>query len=143
VLHFVHYAAITLALLVAAGCRSHPRSTPPVKLTILGLTLEAGEQLRRDAIDDFTRKTGIQVDLIPTLGTSSQQTALILKLLNRRAASPDIYVVDVIWPGTLAEHLLDLTPYLNQEARTHLPPLLKSGTVSERLVKHSALSNCA
>jgi len=134
VLHFVHYAAIILASLVATGCGSREGPAAPVKLTILGLTLEAGEQLRRDAIDDFTRKTGIQVDVVPTFGTSSQQTALVLKLLNRRAASPDIYVVDVIWPGTLAEHLLDLTPYLNEEARTHLPALLKIGTVRERVV---------
>src|SRR3954468_10097135 len=96
-------------VVLIAGCRTPPPSKP-IRLTVLGLSLEAESQLRQDAIADFTRKTGIEVDMIPTPGNSAEQTALMLKLLGRHSSSPDIYMVDVVWPGTLQAHLLDLTP---------------------------------
>jgi trehalose/maltose transport system substrate-binding protein len=120
-------------VLLSVGCG--PASKPePVKLTIFGIGLEAGEQLREDALKEFTGKTGIQVDVLPTLGTSSEQLALGLKLLERRSATPDIFVIDIIWPGSMGGHLLDLGPYLDDEARGHLPTLLENNTVANRVV---------
>lgn len=123
---------IACLVLLCAACRSAPK--PPVKLTIYGLGLQAGEQLRQDALDEFTAKTGIQVDVIPTPGTSSEQLVLTLKLLQRGAVNPDAYLIDVIWPGTLHRHLLDLTPYLNEDARAHVPALLESNIIERRVV---------
>jgi trehalose/maltose transport system substrate-binding protein len=120
--------------IVLIGCGSPPHPKAPVKLTMLGLTSEAGDQLKQDAIDQFTRDTGVQVDLIPTLGNSSEQTALILKLMERRDGAPDVYVIDLIWPGTLEQHLLDLTPYLTEESRLHLPAMLETGMIGKRMV---------
>ena len=123
-----------LGLTIVAGCGTKPASAPPVKLTVFGLSLETGEQLRQDAIDEFTRKTGVEVELIPTPGSSTEQLSLILNLLRQHATSPDVYVIDSIWPGTLHEHLEDLTPYLHGEAPEHLPVLLANDTVNGRLV---------
>ncbi len=124
---------LALVCLMLPGCTAPPRPAPAVKLTILGLTPQAGAQLREDGLDDFTRRTGIQVEIIPTSGASAEQTALALKLLAQHAAVPDIYMVDVIWTGTLHEYLLDLSPYLTEETRSHLPALLKIGTVRNRV----------
>ena len=121
-------------LVVFAGCGGAPEPAPPVTLTILGLGLEAGAQLREDALDEFTGKTGTKVDLIPTLGTSSEQLTFALGRLNRKSPAPDIYVIDVIWPGTLHDHLLDLAPYLTADAGRHLAGLLDNGTVNQRVV---------
>ena len=123
-----------LGLTFVAGCGSNPPSVPPVKLTVFGFSLEAGQQLRQDAIDEFTRNTGVEVEMIPTPGGSAEQLSLILNLLRQHAASPDVYVIDSVWPGTLHEHLENLTPYLHGQIPAHLPALLENDTVNGRLV---------
>src|SRR5579872_5016529 len=127
---------VFLSLLVMAGCGTVSRSpsASPTTITIFGLGPEPGEQLRRDALDELTRKTGIQTYLAPTLGTSTEQLAQTVRLLSRHAGTPDVYVIDVIWPGTLAANLLDLTPWLDKDAREQLPELLRNDTVNGRVV---------
>ena len=103
-------------------------------MTLVGLGLEAGEQLKRDALDGFTHVTGIHVDVVPAWGGSAEQLAQTIKLLALRTNQPDIYVIDVIWPGTLAADLLDLTPYTDADSHSHLATLLRNDTVQGRLV---------
>ena len=114
------------------GCGS--RGAHPATLTLVGFTPQAGEQLKRDALDQFTRTTGIRVDVVPAWGTSAEQLSQTSKLLKLRANPPDVYLIDVVSPGTLGPDLLDLTPYLDAGARAHLPVLLKNDTVQGRLV---------
>lgn len=121
-----------LALLAGMACGRGPART--VTLTVLGFNLDTGEALRRDALNDFTRNTGIRVDLIPTWGTSSEQLDQTLRLLHQHVNAPDVYLIDVIWPGTLADTLLDLTPYSDADVRNHLPALLANDTVQGRIV---------
>src|ERR1039457_2893676 len=52
------------SLLMAAACGRRP----PVMLTLVGLGPDAGEQLKSDGLDAFTRTSGIGVDLIPAWG---------------------------------------------------------------------------
>jgi trehalose/maltose transport system substrate-binding protein len=40
----------------------------------------------------------------------------------------------MIWPGALERHLLDLTPYLDEDGRGHLPELVRNDTVNGRIV---------
>src|SRR5215212_1013746 len=98
------------SVLIGAGCKR--RSSEPPILTIVGLGLDAGEQLKRDAIDGYTSANHIKVSLIPAWGTSEEQLTHISKLLKLGSNQPDIYVTDVIWPGTLGPDLLDLTDYV-------------------------------
>lgn len=134
-LSFTSLLAALLVALALQGCREHAdEASRRFTLTVMGLAPQAGEDLRVDAIDEFTRQTGISVDLIPTPGTSADQFALIRRLLNQRDPAPDVFVIDVIWPGALAEHLLDLTPYLDADGGRHLPEMLTNGTAKSRLV---------
>ena len=73
--------------LVTAGCPSQGRQPT---LTLVGLGPEAGQQLKRDALDGFTRASGIGVDLVPAWGTSAEQLAQTSKLLRLRSNPPDI-----------------------------------------------------
>jgi trehalose/maltose transport system substrate-binding protein len=112
------------------GCNT-PRN---VTVTLMGLGLDAGRQLQENSLPAFTRQTGVQVDLIPVLGSSAEQLDQMLRLLNQRASAPDVYVIDVVFPGVLGEHLLDLSPYQDAESSSHLQELLKNDTVQGRLV---------
>jgi trehalose/maltose transport system substrate-binding protein len=56
-------------------------------------------------------------------------------LLESGAKIPDVYAVDVIWPGILAENLLDLKAFVPaQEIATHFPELIANNTVNGKLV---------
>ena len=120
------------ALLIASACGRGPAH--PAALTLVGLGLDAGERLKHTALDEFTRTTGIRVDLIPAWGTSAEQLTQISQLLSQHSDPPDVYLIDVVWPGTLGADLLDLAPYADGAARSHLPALLQNDTVERRLV---------
>ena len=105
-----------------------------ITLTVAGMGYEAAERLSREGLDEFTRQTGIRAEFVPSWGNSTDQLALILKTFNRRSPTPDVYSIDVVWPGTIEQHLLDLTPYMDDDARQQLPELLKNDTVKGRIV---------
>ncbi len=70
-------------------------------------------------------------------GDANVQNLLAVYLTAFEAQSPDFDVirVDVIWPGLLAEHLLDLNDYVAQaQIDTYLPALIQNNTVDGRLV---------
>ena len=73
---------IAWCLLISA-CTTTQRAAPPVKLTLFGLTLDTGRQLKQDVIDEFTAETGIPVDMDPTLGNSAEQSSMMSALLKR------------------------------------------------------------
>ena len=77
----------------------------------------------------------ITVDRID--GDANVQNLLATYLTAFEAQSDDFDVirVDVIWPGLLAEHLLDMSEYTPQEQiDSYLPALLQNNTVDDRLV---------
>ena len=77
----------------------------------------------------------ITVDRIP--GDANVQNLLAVYLTAFEAQSPDFDVirVDVIWPGLLAEHLLDMSQYVSQEQiDSYLPALVQNDTVDGQLV---------
>lgn len=127
---------VVLTIADGSGCgrAATPKTAPGVSITISGLGLDRADDLRRDALEEFTRNTGIHTDLIPTFGSSTEQLIRMLRLLNQHAQKPDIFVVDVIWPGTLAGQLLDLRTYLDRDATRYLPELLGNDTVDGRIV---------
>ena len=77
----------------------------------------------------------ITVERVP--GDANVQNLLAVYLTAFEAESPDFDVirVDVIWPGLLAEHLLDMKDFVSQEQiDSYLPALVQNDTVDGRLV---------
>jgi len=83
----------------------------------------------------FERQTGIRVDFLPAPETTTEQLATYRNLLGSGAKVPDVYGIDVIWPGILADNLLDLRSYIpEQEIQAHFPELIAANTLNGRLV---------
>ena len=117
----------------------HKTSPPaPVKtLTLMDQTWVSRDYQRRlnGELALFARQTGIQVEFLPAPETTTEQLATYRKLLEGGAKVPDVYGIDVIWSGILADNLLDLRPYVpEQEIRAHFPELIAANTVNRRLV---------
>jgi trehalose/maltose transport system substrate-binding protein len=123
---------VLLTVLLNAGCRT--TADGPVRLTVFGLGLEAGEELSKTAIAEFTRRSGVAVDVIPTLGSSAEQLRASIRLLASPATAPDLFIVDVVSLGALQDHLLDLSRYAQDEIRKHIPEALVTHGPGSRIV---------
>jgi trehalose/maltose transport system substrate-binding protein len=75
------------------------------------------------------------VEFLPGPEAAAEQLAMWRKLLESGAKVPDVYVIDVIWPGILADDLVDLRDYIpQQEIQAHFPELIANNMVNGRLI---------
>jgi trehalose/maltose transport system substrate-binding protein len=89
---------------------------------------------REVELQQFTRETGIRVKLLPSPDSASQRLALWKELLGTGAPGPDVYGIDVVWPGTLAEYFADLKPYFASELSLQFPAIAATYIVDNKLV---------
>jgi len=127
-------AGLLLLMFVLAGCQRS--SQEPVTVTFLDVewdtsTLNPG---LGQELQEFTRKTGIQVNRLPRPDGSLNQLALWRELLQKGAAAPDVVSIDVIWSGILNPYLMDLKPYFAEQLSSQNPVVLASYTMGDKLV---------
>jgi len=127
-----------LLVMALADCHSGPsaESAQPVTITYLGWGPVSTGRLSRDesAFSQFTQRTGIRVHYIPGPETSTETLDMYLHSMASKPVTPDVYLIDVVWPGILAEHLADLAPYLGDESKEHLDAAVQNDTVNGKLV---------
>src|ERR1700731_3660432 len=125
---------MVLLFLLCQDC-VRPSTHDPVTLTLLGeWSSKAFTETRQVELQQFTRETGIRVSLIPGPESSWQRVILWRELLETGAQGPDVYDMDVIWPGTLAEYFLDLKPYFGNDISAQFPATAAAYTVDHKLV---------
>src|SRR5690606_2246858 len=75
------------------------------------------------------------VDVIETPDLSNDRLGVYLQVFEARSPEIDVMQIDVIWPGDLAEHLVDLYEYGAREVvDQHFPAIVENNTVDGRLV---------
>jgi trehalose/maltose transport system substrate-binding protein len=118
------------------ACHRTSQPAPVITLTLIDQGWpSSGYQGRLDEVADFTRQTGIRVEFLPGPETAAEQLETYRKLLEQGAKVPDVYGVDVIWPGILADNLVDLKAYVpDQEIQAHFSELIANYTVNGRLI---------
>ena len=125
---------IVLFSLLLGGC-SRPPVHEPVTLTLLEeWSNKTFSEARQQELERFARETGIRVSLLPSPESARQRLALWKELLGTGASGPDVYGVDVIWPGILNEDFIDLKPYFASEVSSLFPAIAASYTVDNKLV---------
>ena len=131
-------SSIAAFLLVAGqACRRTVQPVPEITLVLIDQTwLDRTFQHRRNLeLEQFTKETGIRVKLLPSPEGVVETLDAWRSLLESGAKIPDVYAVDVIWPGILAENLLDLNAFVPaQEIASHFPELIANNTVNGKLV---------
>lgn len=139
------FVVCTLPLVFfASGCHSSGPGAPKVTLTLIDQNwVEKEYQLRlKEQLAEFTRQSGVLVEVLPAPEAAVEQLATWRKLLESGSKVPDVYGIDVIWPGILANDLLDLKPYIpDEEIKLHFPQLISIGTVDGRLVSYPTSLN--
>jgi trehalose/maltose transport system substrate-binding protein len=123
-----------LLFLVLEGC-TRPSVPEPVTLTLLDeWSNKRFSDAREVELQQFTRETGIRVKLLPSPDSAAQRLALWKELLGTGAPGPDVYGIDVVWPGTLAEYFVDLKPYFASELSLQFPAIAATYIVDNKLV---------
>jgi trehalose/maltose transport system substrate-binding protein len=127
-------ACIVLLSLLLESC-TRPPVHEPVTLTLLEeWSDKTFSDARQQELQQFTRETGIRVSLLPSPDSARQRLALWKELLGTGASGPDVYGIDVIWPGILNEYLIDLKPYFANEISLQFPGIAANYTVDNKLV---------
>ena len=130
-------AICVFALSVAPGCHKKNQAAPEVLLTIIDQSWvdEESQAILSEELKRFTDETGIRIQVMPAPEVAVDQLETWRNLLESGAKVPDVYGIDVIWPGILADNLIDLKAYVpEQEIAAHFPELIKNNTVNGRLV---------
>ncbi|MFQ5985124.1 MAG: ABC transporter substrate-binding protein [Alphaproteobacteria bacterium] len=92
-------------------------------------------ELCKSGAEAWARATGNEVVLVSTPNESNERLALYQQLLAARSPDIDAFQIDVIWPGILGEHFIDLRPFVSDEAlSSHFPAIVENDTVNGRLV---------
>lgn len=116
------------------GAPTAPAAPGPVTVSIscgaLGLELE----LCKEGAEAWAKQTGNKINVVSTPNSATERLALYQQMLAAQAAEIDVYQVDVVWPGILANHLLDLKPYSKGIEASHYPAIIRNNTVKDKLV---------
>jgi trehalose/maltose transport system substrate-binding protein len=86
------------------------------------------------ALDNYHEKTGVWVKSVAGYDSVDTRLRLLQDLFRKRSAEPDICEIDNIWPGLLADDLIDLKPYLGDELSAIDKSLLDAFTVDGRVL---------
>jgi trehalose/maltose transport system substrate-binding protein len=128
--------AFSLVLIIfTLDCHNASDGASGILLTVIDQGwLASGPRLTPE-VEDFTKETGIRVQIMPAPEGAVEQLASWRGLLDSHAEAPDVYAVDVIWPRLLADGLIDLKPYVPQEdIAAHFPELIADYTVDGKLI---------
>jgi trehalose/maltose transport system substrate-binding protein len=82
----------------------------------------------------FKEATGITVNLVPGEESATDRLAIYNQQLGAGSSDNDVYQIDVIWPGIMAQHAADLLPTLADLAATHFEAIVGNNTVDGHLV---------
>ena len=97
----------------------------------VGLELE----ICKEGAEAWAEKTGNRVEVISTPNSATERLALYQQILAANSADIDVFQIDVIWPGILADHFIDLSAYIpKEEIDQHFRAIVENNTVDGRFI---------
>jgi trehalose/maltose transport system substrate-binding protein len=82
----------------------------------------------------WAKKTGHTVRNYTQSNSATAALAVYRQLFAAKSADIDIVRLDIVWPGILRDHLLDLKPYSKGAEAQHFPAIIANNTVDGRLL---------
>jgi trehalose/maltose transport system substrate-binding protein len=127
-----------LAVVAALGAGAYfflnRASAGPVELTYGCVGNPQTQATCNKLIADFSAQTGILARVISMPDNSSLALSIIQEATLTRAPL-DVFEIDVVWPGILANDVLDLKPYFSDaDLEDFFPSLIKNNTIGNKLL---------
>ncbi|EPC01111.1 ABC transporter substrate-binding protein [Litchfieldella anticariensis FP35 = DSM 16096] len=105
------------------------------ELTISCGAVGAELKLCQEGVRAWEEQTGHRVDVVSTPNSSTERLSLYQQILSAQSSDIDVMQIDVVWPGLLANHLLDLSETLGADAAAgHFEAIVANNTIDGRLV---------
>lgn len=107
-----------------------------VVITIASGTVGIEKELMDEATAMYMEThPNVELKALETPDLATDRLGLYLQFFEAKSSELDVYMIDVIWPGDLAEHLIDLNEYGAAEAaKDHFPAIVQNNTVDGKLV---------
>jgi trehalose/maltose transport system substrate-binding protein len=83
---------------------------------------------------EWAKQTGNTVRNFSPPSSVPDKLALYRQLFAAKSTDIDVLQIDLVWPGLLKDHLLDLSRYTRGEEHLHFKTLIDGNTVNGRLV---------
>lgn len=84
--------------------------------------------------EEWSKKTGHTVKLFTIPNSTTDILALFRQMFAAKSTDLDIINVDVVWPGVIKDHLLDLSKYSKGAEKEHFPAIVANNTVGGKLL---------
>ncbi|HYI00591.1 ABC transporter substrate-binding protein [Hyalangium sp.] len=124
-----------LAGLVAAVALFAPPLAQAETLVIACGSVGMEKDLCTQGAQAWAKKTGHTVQVMSAPTDTSQELAQLQQLMAAGSADLDVARIDIIWPGIVANHFLDLKPYISEEVlKQHFPSIVQNNLVNGKLV---------
>ncbi|EYB68716.1 ABC transporter periplasmic substrate-binding protein [Deinococcus phoenicis] len=125
--------AIAIVSLTAAfAAASHSGA---VTLTFACDSVGSGYDECQKGANAWAKQTGNTVKLLQVPKETDQRLALYQQQLGAKSGDVDVYMIDVVWPGLIGQHLLDLKKYIPQaDVSRHFPAIVQNNTIGGKLV---------
>jgi trehalose/maltose transport system substrate-binding protein len=88
----------------------------------------------KQATVEWAAKTGNVVKLFTVPNSTTDILPLFRQMFAAKSTDLDVINVDVIWPGVLKDHLLDLKKYSKGVEKEHFPAIVANNTVDGKLL---------
>jgi len=95
-----------------------------------------GQELEmcKQSAETWAARTGNEVQVVAPPSDSNDRLALYQLILGSQSDKVDVYQIDVVWPGILANQLLDLKPFTHGVEGQHFAGIVGNNSVGGRLV---------
>ncbi len=123
-------AAAVLALAIGMG----PALAAGVTITISCGTVGQDFDFCKKAGDEWAAKTGNSVKHLTIPQSTSDILGLFRQMFAAKSTDLDVLNVDVVWPGIIKDHLLDLKPFTKGAEKDHFPAIVANNTVGGKLL---------
>ncbi|HRW33673.1 MAG TPA: ABC transporter substrate-binding protein [Thermotogota bacterium] len=123
---------LTVLLVALLSVALFAEKTITVAAGAVGIELE----LARQAAAEFEALfPGVKVNVLDTPDMVQDRLGLYLQFFEAKSDKVDVYQIDVIWPGDLAQHFVDLYQYGAYDyAPNHFPAIVENNTVDGKLI---------
>lgn len=124
-------AMIPLAGMSVAALSVAPASAASVAISCGAVGLEL--ELCRTGAEAWAKESGNEVTIVSTPNSSTERLALYQQILSAGGSDIDVLQIDVIWPGILGAHFIDLAPYMDGAEAAHFPAIVENNTIDGEL----------
>lgn len=84
--------------------------------------------------EEWGKKNGHEVKLYTPPASTTDNLALLRQQFAAKSSDVDVLMIDVVWPGVIKDHLVDLKKYSKGVEKDHFPAIVTNNTVDGKLL---------